>query len=75
MTILQAGDGARLKGFIAGPFDVKAGGPVRGTPEGFYAAGKGFPADHRAKLDLDAGTLCFWGGGATWMIRFPGRLK
>ena len=25
MTLLQAGDGARLKGFNAGPFDVKAG--------------------------------------------------
>ena len=25
VTMLQAGDGARLKGFIAGPFDVKAG--------------------------------------------------
>ena len=23
--MLQAGDGTRLKGFIAGPFDVKAG--------------------------------------------------
>ena len=25
VTMLQAGDGTRLKGFIAGPFDVKAG--------------------------------------------------
>ena len=40
VTMLQAGDGARLKGFIAGPFMSRrgralAGGSVRSTPEGF----------------------------------------
>ena len=25
VTMMQAGDGAHLKGFIAGPFDIKAG--------------------------------------------------
>ena len=61
---LQAGDGARLKGFIAGPFDVKAGQNVHQVD--LYVAplkdsmllGKDFLRDHRAKLNLDAGTLC-----------------
>ena len=63
---LQAGDDARLKGFIAGPFNVKAGQNVRNYQEDLYVAplkdsmllGIDFLRDHRAKLDLDAGTLC-----------------
>ena len=66
VTMLQAGDSARLKGFIADPFDVKAGQNVRNYQEDLYVApvkdsmllGIDFLRDHRAKLDLDAGTLC-----------------
>ena len=58
--MLQVGDGARLKGFIAGPFDVKVEQNVHQVD--LYVAplkdsmllGMDF---HRAKLDLDAGTL------------------
>ena len=54
----------RLKGFIAGPFDVKAGQNVHLVD--LYVAplkdsmllGMDFLQNHRAKLDLDAGTLC-----------------
>ena len=62
--MLQAGDGAHLKGFIAGPFDVKAGQNVHQMD--LYVAplkdsmllGMDFLRDCRAKLDLDAWTLC-----------------
>ena len=60
----QAGDGARLKCFIAGPFDVKAGQSTYQV-DLYVAPHKdsmllrmNFLRDHRAKLDLDAGTLC-----------------
>ena len=63
--MLQAGDGACLKGFIAGPFDVMAGQSA--CQVDLYVAplkdsmllGMDFLPDHKAKLDLDAGTLCF----------------
>ena len=62
--MLQAGDGARLKGCITGPFDVKAGQSARQMD--LYVAplkdsmllGMDILRDHKAKLDLDAGTLC-----------------
>ena len=65
VTMLQAGDGACLKGFIAGPFGVMAGQSARQVD--LYVAplkdsmllGMDFLPDHKAKLDLDAGTLCF----------------
>ena len=64
VAMLQAWDGSRLKGFIAGPFDVKAGQSARQVE--LYVAplkdsmllGMYFLRDHKAKLDLDAGTLC-----------------
>ena len=64
VTMLQAGDGARLKGFKAGPFDVKAGQSA--CEVDLYVAplkdpmllGMDFLRDHKAKLDLNAGTLC-----------------
>ena len=54
----------RLKGFITGPFDVKAVQNVHQVD--LYVAplkdsmllGMDFLWDHRAELDLDAGTLC-----------------
>ena len=64
VTMMQAGDGARLKGFIACQFDVKAGqsthqvnlyvSPLKDS----LLLGIDFLRDHRAKLDLDAGNLC-----------------
>ena len=64
VTMLQAGDAARLKGFISGPFDVKAGQSARQVY--LYVAplkdsvllGMDFLWDHKANLELDAGTLC-----------------
>ena len=63
--MLQAGNVARLKGFIAGPFVVQVGQNVHQVD--LYVAhlkdsmllGMDFLWDHRAKLDLDAGTLWF----------------
>ena len=49
VTMMQAGDGAHLKGFIAGPFNVKVGQSTHhvdlyGHPQEFYANGNGFSA-------------------------------
>ena len=79
--MMQAGDGDRMKGFIAGQFHVKAGqithqvdlcvSPLNysNTNTCVYVAplkdsmllGMDFLRDHKAKLNLDAGTLCFGG--------------
>ena len=66
--MLQAGIRVRrLKGFIAGPFNVKAWQSARQVD--LYVAplkdsmllGMDFLRNHKAKLDLDAGTLCLGG--------------
>ena len=71
VTMTQTGDGAYLKGFIAGPFDVKAGQstyqvnkPVAPLKDSMLL-GMDFLRDH--KLHMDAGSLCcfFRGGGET----------
>ena len=65
MTMLHAGNGDRLKGFIAGLFDVKAGQSAHqvdlyvATLNDSMVLGMNFLQFHRTKLDLDAGTLCF----------------
>ena len=80
--MLEAGDGTRLKGFIAGYFDVKAGQNIHQVD--LYLAPlkdsmllkMDFLRDHRAKFDLDAGTLCL--GSETICMtwgRSPGRLE
>ena len=64
VTMMQAGDGAHLKGFIAGQFNVKAGQSTHQVD--LYVAplndsillGMDFLRDHKAKLNLDTGTLC-----------------
>ena len=61
VTMMQVGDGAHLKGFIAGPFDVKAGQstyqvnkPVAPLKDSMLL-GMDFLRDH--KLHVDAGSL------------------
>ena len=82
VTLLQAGDGARLKGFIAGPFVVQAGQNVHQVDlniaplKDSMLLGMDFQWDHRAKLDLDPGTLCL--GSETICMtwgRSPGSLE
>ena len=64
VAVLQAWDGSRLKAFIAGPFDVEAGKSARQVDlcvaplKDSMLLGMNFLRDHKAKLDLDAGTLC-----------------
>ena len=67
VTMLKTGDGAQLKGFIAGHFDVKSGqsayqvdlylAPLKDS----ILLEMDFLRDNRAKLDLDAWTLCLGG--------------
>ena len=62
--MLKNGDDAQLKGFIEGPFDVKSGqsayqvdlylAPLKDS----MLLEMDFLRDNRAKLDLDAWTLC-----------------
>ena len=60
VTMTQTGDGAHLKGFIAGLFDVKAGQSTHQVDlyvvplKDSMLLGMDFLWDHRAKLDLIA---------------------
>ena len=65
--MMQAGDSAHLRGFVAGPFDVRVG--RRTHRMDLYVAqlkdpmllGMNFLHDCRAKLDLEDGTLSLEG--------------
>ena len=83
VTMTQTGDGAHLKGFIAGPFDVKAEqsiyqvDPSVALLKDSMLLGMDFLRDH--KLHMDAGSLCFflvfWGGGGETTCMTRGRIS